>query len=70
MKKAQKTKGVDLRKTITVCWKRSCIGRPEDQRKTIQGLGFRRLNQTLVLPDRPEIRGMLHRVIHLLDVKG
>ena len=44
------------------------IGRPEDQKKTIRGLGFKRLNQTLTLPDRPEIRGMIHRVGHLLEV--
>jgi large subunit ribosomal protein L30 len=55
-------------KTITVRWKRSVIGRPQDQRKTIQGLGFKRLHQTLVLPDRPAIRGMIQHVIHLVEV--
>ena len=54
--------------TITVKWIRSVIGRPESQRKTIQGLGFKRLNQILTLPDRPEIRGMIHRVNHLLEI--
>ena len=63
-----KTKKVNEEKTITVRWKRSAIGRPEDQRQTIQGLGFKRLNQTLVLPDRPAIRGMVDHVIHLLEV--
>ena len=66
--KKQKTKEVNEKKTITVRWKRSAIGRPENQRQTIQGLGFKRLNQTLVLPDRPAIRGMVDRVIHLLEV--
>jgi large subunit ribosomal protein L30 len=66
--KKQKTKKVNEGKTITVRWKRSAIGRPEDQRQTIQGLGFKRLNQTLVLPDRPAIRGMVNHVIHLLEV--
>jgi large subunit ribosomal protein L30 len=69
MKKASKGERGDQDKRITVRWKRSVIGRPEDQRKTIQGLGFKRLNQTLALPDRPEIRGMIHRVMHLLEVK-
>jgi large subunit ribosomal protein L30 len=64
MKRTKKKEG----KTITVKWKRSVIGRPEGQRKTIEGLGFKRLHQTLTLPDRPEIRGMIHRVIHLLEV--
>ena len=54
--------------TIKVKWIRSVIGRPDNQGKTIRGLGFKRLNQTLTLPDRPEIRGMIHRVNHLLDV--
>ena len=54
--------------TITVKWIRSVIGRPENQRKTIRGLGFKRLNQTLTLSDRPEIRGMIHRVNHLLEI--
>lgn len=69
MKKPRKAKGAGQEKRITVRWRRSVIGRPENQRKTIQGLGFKRLNQTLVLLDRPEIRGMINRVIHLLEVK-
>jgi len=67
--KKQKTKKVNKEKTITVRWKKSAIGRPENQRQTIQGLGFKRLNETLVLQDRPAIRGMINRVIHLLEVK-
>ena len=55
-------------KTIRVKWVRSAIGRPEDQKKTIHGLGFKRLHQTLTLPDRPEIRGMMQHVNHLLEV--
>lgn len=55
-------------KTIRIKWVKSVIGRKEDQKKTIRALGFRRLHQTLTLPDRPEIRGMVHRVIHLLEV--
>jgi large subunit ribosomal protein L30 len=54
--------------TIKVKWIRSTIGKPGNQKKTIRGLGFKRLHQTLTLPDRPEIRGMIQRVGHLLDV--
>ncbi len=57
-----------MEKAIKVKWIKSVIGRPEDQRKTIRGLGFKRLNQTVTLPDRPEIRGMILRVGHLLEV--
>lgn len=57
-----------MEKKITVRWKRSTIGRTENQKKIIRALGFRRLNQTLTLPDRPEIQGMINRVIHLVEV--
>jgi len=57
-----------MEKMIKVKWRRSAIGQPEDQKKTIRGLGFKRLNQTLTLPNRPEIRGMICRVSHLVEV--
>ena len=57
-----------MEKTITVKWVRSAIGRIEDQKKTIRALGFKRLHQTLTLRDRPEIRGMINRVNHLVEV--
>ena len=58
-----------MEKTITIKWIRSVIGRTRDQRETIRGLGFKRLHQTLTLPDRPEIRGMIDHVAHLLEMK-
>jgi len=58
-----------MEKTITVKWVRSQIGRIRDQRETLRGLGFKRLHQTLTLPDRPEVRGMIDRVAHLLEIK-
>ncbi len=54
--------------TITVRWRKSVIGKPLLQRKTIQSLGFKRMNQTLTLPDRPQTRGMINRVSHLLEI--
>ncbi len=54
--------------TITVRWRKSTIGMRAVQRKTIQSLGFKRMNQTLTLPDRPETRGMINRVSHLLEI--
>jgi len=58
----------DQKKTITVRWRKSAIGKPGNQKKTIQSLGFKRLNQIVLLPDRPEIRGMIERVRHLVEV--
>ncbi len=63
-----RTNKEEAEKTIKVKWRRSAIGRPEEQKKIIKGLGFKRLNQTLTLPDRPEIRGMIDHVCHLVKV--
>ena len=49
--------------------KRSTIGFPRDQRGTVAGLGLRRLHQTVEHEDTPSIRGMLHKVRHLVEVK-
>ena len=53
---------------LTVTWKRSAIGRPQDQRATLRGLGLRRLNQTVEVADTPSNRGMVKKVIHLIEV--
>ncbi len=54
---------------IIVTLKRSGIGKPQKQRATLQGLGLTKLNKRMVLKDTPEIRGMLAKVIHLIDVQ-
>jgi large subunit ribosomal protein L30 len=48
---------------------RSGIGRPEMQRKTLQALGFRRHQQTVIQRDHPSIRGMITKVRHLVAVE-
>jgi len=48
---------------------RSLIGRPETHRKTMNTLGLRRLNQTVVHKDNAAIRGMVNQVKHLVEVK-
>ncbi len=47
---------------------RSAIGTKPKHRGTLRALGLRGIGKTNVLPDRPEIRGMLARVPHLVDV--
>ena len=47
---------------------RSAIGTKPKQRGTLRALGLRRIGATNTLPDRPEIRGMLARVPHLVAV--
>ena len=44
----------------------SPIGRTDDQRATVRSLGLRRIRHTVLQPDRPEIRGMLRKVAHLV----
>ena len=57
-----------MEKIIRVRWKKSAIGQPAYQKETLKGLGFKRLYQILTVPDRPEIRGMIQRVGHLVQV--
>jgi large subunit ribosomal protein L30 len=48
---------------------RSAIGAKPKQRGTIRALGLGRIGKTKVHPDRPEIRGMISRVPHLVEVE-
>ena len=45
---------------------KSIIGTKPKTRGTVRALGLRGIGQTNVLPDRPEIRGMIRRVPHLI----
>ena len=55
--------------TITVTQVRSAIGSKPKQRGTLRALGLGRIGKSNTLPDRPEIRGMLARVPHLISVE-
>jgi large subunit ribosomal protein L30 len=48
---------------------RSAIGAKPKQRGTLRALGLGRIGKTNTLPDRPEIRGMISRVPHLITVE-
>ena len=52
--------------TLRITQVGSPIGRTEDQRATVRSLGLRRIRHTVLQPDRPEIRGMLRKVSHLV----
>ena len=54
---------------LKITWKKSCIGRPEKQRRIIQSLGLRRLNHSVIHSDSPTIRGMVSKVVHLVEVE-
>jgi len=49
---------------------KSSIGTKPKHRGTLRALGLRGIGQTNVLPDRPEIRGMIARVPHLITVEN
>lgn len=48
---------------------RSVIGRPETQRKTVEALGLKKTNSSVVVEDNPAIRGQINKVKHLLTVE-
>jgi large subunit ribosomal protein L30 len=55
-------------KKLKVTLKRSLIGSNDKQRATVKGLGLRKLNQERVVDNTPAIRGMIKKVLHLVDV--
>lgn len=58
-----------MAKQLEITLKRSLIGRPQDQRLTVQTLGLRKLHHSVVKPDNASIRGMVNKVSHLVAVK-
>jgi large subunit ribosomal protein L30 len=56
-------------KKIRVTLVRSPIGYPEPQKRTVRALGLRRLHQVVEHPDTPAVRGMVGKVIHLVQVE-
>ena len=53
---------------LRITLRRSPIGYEKSQRKTVVALGLGKLNSTVVQPDNPAIRGMIHKITHLLEV--
>ena len=56
-------------KTIFVTLVKSPIGYTKDQKQTVLALGLRRMHQTIEHKDTPALRGMIHKVIHLVQVE-
>ncbi len=54
---------------LKITLKHSPIGRNQNQRATLVGLGLRKLNKTVELEDTPSIRGMVKKVLHLVEVQ-
>jgi large subunit ribosomal protein L30 len=54
---------------LKVTQTRSVIGSKDNQRQTLRSLGLKRIHDTVVKEDRPEIRGMVATVTHLVSVE-
>ena len=54
---------------LSVTQIRSAIGSKPKHRGTLRALGRGRIGKSNTLPDRPEIRGMIAKVSHLIDVQ-
>jgi large subunit ribosomal protein L30 len=63
-KASKKAAGKRLKVTLL----KSTIGFNKTQASTVEGMGLRRLNHSVELPDTPETRGMIHKVRHLVAV--
>jgi large subunit ribosomal protein L30 len=58
------------KKTLKVTQIASGLGRKGDQRATLIGLGLNKLNRSRELEDTPAVRGMVHKVRHLVQIDG
>jgi large subunit ribosomal protein L30 len=56
------------RQGVRVTLTRSPIGTPERHRLVLRSLGLRRIRQTTIHPDTPQVRGMIRKVAYLLEV--
>lgn len=56
-------------KKIRVTLVRSPIGYTKDQRATANALGLRRMHQTVEHVDSPALRGMIRKIVHLVQVE-
>jgi large subunit ribosomal protein L30 len=56
-------------KSVKVTLVKSPFGQIHRHRATVRGLGLRRMHQTVIVTDTPEIRGMLNASRHLLRVE-
>ena len=54
---------------LKITLKRSVIGRPQSQRKTVQALGLTKVNSSVVKPANDAVKGMIKAVSHLVGVK-
>jgi large subunit ribosomal protein L30 len=59
---------VATKRTITIRMKKSKIATNPLQRATLTGLGLKRIDQERTLENTPSVRGMIKKVLHLVEV--
>ena len=57
------------RKTLKVTLVKSTIGFNKKQAEVVRGIGLRRIRHTIEVADTPEMRGMIHKIRHLVTVE-
>ena len=67
-KKVQKAKKAAKKGGLKIKLVRSVIGTTRYQREVVKGLGLRRVNHTVERADTPEVRGMLDKVSHIVQI--
>lgn len=55
--------------TLKITLRRSLIGERPRTRATVESLGLRKINSSVERPDTPDVRGMVNRASHLLEVE-
>ncbi|MEA2010005.1 MAG: 50S ribosomal protein L30 [Actinomycetota bacterium] len=58
-----------MAKSLKITLVRSTIGEKPKTRATVESLGLRKINQSVERPDSPDVRGMVFRAKHLLEVE-
>ena len=54
---------------LRITWRKSAIGYSQDQKRTLRALGLRRLGQSVQHGDSSSLRGMIHKIKHLVTVE-
>ncbi len=57
-------------KKLKITLKKSKYNRKPNHRECVEGLGLRKIGQTVLRPDTPQVRGLVNKVRHLIEVAG
>lgn len=58
-----------MKTILKVTLKKSMIGRPEKHRRVLRAMGLTRINKSVELPGTPSVKGMINKVVHLVEAE-